>query len=175
VDAPSGSRHNQLMLAKLAVFSVLMFGFGYAMVPLYEKICQVTGLNNLLNPDTEVAALEPVLDREVRLDFDANARGDVSFVPLTQKIAANPGATYSVVYEIENLTDRELKGQSIPSYAPPSAQRHFKKLECFCFYEMTLAPREKVLLPVVFAIDPSLGEDVNAVALSYTFFEVEGK
>lgn len=164
---------NRAMLAKLLVFAAMMFAFGYAMVPLYEKICQVTGINNLLNPD-DVPGAEADLGREVRLDFDANVRGDVAFRPLTRTIAANPGRTYSVIYEIENLRDRELVGQSVPSFAPARAQPAVRKLECFCFYRLTLQPREKLMLPVVFSVDPSLDEEIRAVALSYTFFEVEG-
>ena len=171
--AATNERHNRLMLAKLAVFSALMFGFGYAMVPLYEKICQVTGLNNLLNPD-DVESFVADPNREVRLEFAASAHGAVSFSPLTEIVSANPGATYSVVYEIRNLTGRELRGQAIPSYAPARAQRHFKKIECFCFNQMTLKPHEKVMLPVVFSVDPALEQDMNAISLHYTFFEIEG-
>ncbi len=165
--------HNRVMMRKLLVFAALMFGFGYAMVPLYEKICQVTGINNLLNPD-DLSGIAADPGREVRLDFDANSRGDVAFRPLTRTITANPGKTYSVIYEIENLRERELTGQSVPSFAPARAQPAVRKLECFCFYRMTLKPREKIMLPVVFSVDPSLDREIRAVALSYTFFEVEG-
>ncbi len=165
--------HNQVMLGKLVVFSLLMFGFGYAMVPLYEKICQVTGINNLLNPE-DTSDFKVDSSRKLRFDLDANVRGNVSFRPLTRTMRINPGATYSVIYEIENNLDRELHGQAIPSFAPTHAQRYVKKLECFCFYQMTLEPREAIRLPVVFSLDPNLDSEINTIAMSYTFFEIEG-
>ena len=164
---------NRIAFVKLAFIALLMFGFGYAMVPIYYKICEVTGINNLLNPDSPPLS-SPDLSRTVRVELDANARGLISMRPKTRLINLHPGETYSVIYEIKNLSGRPLSGQAIPSYGPARAGRWFRKLECFCFSQMTLAANETRELPVVFAIDSALPNDIHTISLSYTFFEVEG-
>lgn len=168
---------NRVLLRKLAVVAVLMFGFGFALVPFYEKICQVTGIRNLLQPD-EVAVANTQVDRTriVSIEFDANAqRLAWTFKPLEGHRAVHPGEVTQVVYEIRNTLDRPVTGQAIPSYGPQRAAQYLKKLECFCFQSQTLAPGEVRRLPVVFVIDPALPADVGTVTLSYTFFEVAGR
>jgi len=96
------------------------------------------------------------------------------FRPLEAIVAVHPGEVRQVMYEIVNTTDRAITGQAIPSYGPPRAAEYFQKLECFCFTRQTLQPGERRQMPVVFVLDPKLPEDLNAVTLSYTFFEVEG-
>ena len=165
---------NLVIPAKLLFFSALMFGFGYAMVPLYEKICAVTGINNLLNPST-VADIAPAIGRDVRVEFDTNSRAEVSMTPNLRLLKEiTPGETYSVIYTIENLSGRRLVGQAVPSYGPSRSGKWFKKIQCFCFDKLTLEKDEIRQSPVVFVIDSELPEDINTIALSYTFFEVEG-
>jgi cytochrome c oxidase assembly protein subunit 11 len=167
---------NRVLLRKLAVVAALMFGFGFALVPFYEKICQVTGVRNLLQPD-EVSAANTQVDRTrvVTIEFDANTqRLAWTFKPLEGHRTVHPGEITQVVYEIRNTLDRPVTGQAIPSYGPPRAAQYLKKLECFCFQSQTLAPGEVRRLPVVFVLDPSLPADVGTVTLSYTFFEVAG-
>jgi cytochrome c oxidase assembly protein subunit 11 len=168
---------NRLMLKKLATIAVLMFGFGFALVPFYEKICEVTGIRNLLQPDA-VAAANTQVDhtRTVTIEFDANTqRLGWTFKPLEAHRAVHPGEVTQVVYEIRNTLDRPVTGQAIPSYGPQRAAQYLKKLECFCFQSQTLAPGEVRRMPVVFVLDPALPVDVNTVTLSYTFFEVAGR
>jgi cytochrome c oxidase assembly protein subunit 11 len=168
---------NRVLLRKLAVVAVLMFGFGFALVPFYEKICQVTGIRNLLQPD-EVSVANTQVDRTriVSIEFDANAqRLAWTFKPLEGHREVHPGEVTQVVYEIRNTLDRPVTGQAIPSYGPQRAAQYLKKLECFCFQSQTLAPGEVRRLPVVFVIDPALPADVGTVTLSYTFFEVAGR
>lgn len=168
------SLDNRKLLIKLVVIALGMFGFGFALVPFYEKICQVTGINNLLNPD-EVANTQVDLARSVTVEFDANTH-DVPwrFKPLQSSVSVHPGQLMTVMYEVENTRDRAVSGQAIPSYGPQYAAQYFKKMECFCFSKQTLAPGEKRDMQVVFVVDPGLPKDIGTITLSYTFFEVEG-
>ena len=177
---PSDFRQlNKTMLAKLLVASTLMFGFGFAMVPIYQKICEVTGVNVLTQRDerAEAFAKNTQVDssRSVTIEFDANARGPWDFKPEMRTVRVHPGEVTTVVYEFRNRQSRTMAAQAIPSYAPKQATAHFNKLECFCFSEHTLAPGETKRWPVVFVIDPKLPKDVQTITLSYTFFEVGGK
>jgi cytochrome c oxidase assembly protein subunit 11 len=173
-ESHTSEPNNRALFVKLCVVVVAMFGFGYALVPFYEKICEVTGLRNIARAD------EPVntqIDgsRAVRIEFDSNVRKlPWTFRPLETVVAVHPGELRQVVYEISNPTDRPLTGQAIPSYGPQHAGQYFKKLECFCFAKQTLQPGERRQMPVVFIVDPSLPADIATITLSYTFFEVEG-
>jgi len=165
---------NRLLLAKLSVIVIAMFGFGYALVPFYEKICEVTGLNNIARadavPNTQVDAT-----RAVRIEFDSNIRKlPWQFRALTPVVDVHPGEVRQVMFEIVNATDRAMTGQAVPSYGPPDAAQYFRKLECFCFSRQTLQPGERRQMPVVFVVDAALPADVATITLSYTFFEVEG-
>jgi cytochrome c oxidase assembly protein subunit 11 len=165
---------NRLLLAKLSVIVVAMFGFGYALVPFYEKICEVTGLRNIARADT-VQNTQIDTTRAVRIEFDSNIRKlPWQFKALTPVVDVHPGELRQVMFEIVNATDRPLTGQAIPSYGPPHAAQYFRKLECFCFSQQTLQPGERRQMPVVFVVDSALPADVATITLSYTFFEVEG-
>ena len=174
---------NLLMLRKLAVVALAMFGFGYALVPIYLAICEMTGINILALGDKEVPGsgnarlAEPEnsqvdTSRLITVEFDANARGPWHFKPMQNSLQVHPGEMATVMYEFQNVQDRTMSAQAIPSYAPNQAAAHFNKLECFCFNQYTLAPGEKKLWPVAFVIDKKLSKDVTTITLSYTFFEV---
>jgi cytochrome c oxidase assembly protein subunit 11 len=173
---------NRRMLGKLLVVTVLMFGFGYALVPMYRAICEALGINvlSLAEQRREAAAkgnanTQVDTTRIVTVEFDANARGPWDFKPAKASVQVHPGELATVMYEFRNKQDRTMAAQAIPSYAPKQAMAHFNKLECFCFNEYTLAPGESRQWPVVFVIDPKLPKDVSTITLSYTFFEVGGK
>jgi len=174
-SAPDDSRRaNRRMVARLAVVVVLMFGFGFALVPFYDQICKATGLRDIGTAD-RMTNTQVDTSRTVRMEFDANVRKlPWTFRPLTPALDVHPGAVTQVVYEVENTTDRPLTGQAVPSYGPQLAAAYFKKLECFCFSRQAFAPHEKRQMPVVFVVDPALPRDVGTITLSYTFFEVEG-
>ena len=165
---------NRRMLVKLAVFAVVMFGFGFAMVPFYKAICEATGITNLLQPD---APLNTQVDKSrlVTVELDANTRGlPWSFTPQTRSVTVHPGELVQVVYEVRNQSDNPMVGQAIPSYGPKVAGGYFRKMECFCFAKQELGAREARQLPVVFVIDPALPKEVGTLTLSYTFFELDG-
>lgn len=171
-------RLNLQMMGKLVVVAGLMFGFGYAMVPIYKKICEVTGIGLLLPRDHKAAefARNTQIDtsRKVIVEFDANARGTWLFRPERNAIEVHPGELVTVVYDLENTRPVPTSGQAIPSYAPQHAGQYFRKLECFCFQQQALAPSQTRRFPVVFVIDPNLPRDVGQITLSYTFFEAAG-
>jgi cytochrome c oxidase assembly protein subunit 11 len=166
---------NRSMLIKLVVVAFLMFGFGFALVPIYRAICQVTGINNLVQRDaTEREARNTQVDmtRTVSVEFDANARGLLGFKPEQTSLDVHPGEVMTVMYDISNNEGRTIDAQAIPSYAPKQATEYFRKIECFCFTQQTLKANETKRMPVVFVIDPKLPKDVKTITLSYTFFEL---
>ena len=179
-------RDNRRMLGKLAVIALAMFGFGYALVPLYKHICEALGINVLsVNERIAAAGLAGTAKRQantqidksrtITIEFDANSRGPWDFKPAVNSLQVHPGELATVMYEFRNKQNRTMAAQAIPSYAPMQASAHFNKLECFCFNEYTLAPGEQKSWPVVFYVDPKLPKDVTTITLSYTFFEVAGK
>jgi cytochrome c oxidase assembly protein subunit 11 len=177
---PVGEVHsdNRTILRKLVIVSVLMFGFGWALVPLYRKICEITGINvvTLRDANAERAARNSQVDRSrtITVEFDANTQGAWRFRPHVNHLQVHPGELAQVTYDLVNLEGRAMAGQAIPSYAPMQSAQHFQKLECFCFQQQTLAAGETRQIPVVFFIDPDLPQDVKTITLSYTFFEVAG-
>jgi len=177
---------NRRMLMKLAVVALAMFGFGYALVPMYRTICDALGINvlsvservtgaGLTAAGARQANTQVDTTRTITVEFDANARGPWEFKPAVNSMQVHPGELATVMYEFRNAQDRTMAAQAIPSYAPMHAGAHFNKLECFCFNEYTLQPGERRQWPVVFYVDPKLPRDVTTITLSYTFFEVAGK
>jgi len=178
---------NRRMLGKLLVVAAVMFGFGYALVPMYRAICEALGINVLTVAEQRVAsgswsgpkgqAVNTQVDtsRTVTVEFDANVRGPWDFKPAVRSVQVHPGELMTVQYEFRNIQNRTMAAQAIPSYAPRQSSAHFNKLECFCFNEYTLKPGESKTWPVAFVIDPKLPRDVTTITLSYTFFEVGGK
>ena len=166
---------NRRLMKKLLVVAAIMFGFGFALVPFYEKICEVTGIRNVFQPDAVAANTQIDATRLVSVEFDANTqRLPWTFKPLQSSVTVHPGEVMQVVYEVRNTLDRPVTGQAVPSYGPQQAALYFRKMECFCFRQQTLAPGEVRKMPVVFVIDPKLPPELNTVTLSYTFFEVNG-
>ena len=179
---------NTKMMGKLAVITVCMFAFGYALIPLYKHICEITGINILSLVERQVPGngvageearkahnTQVDVSRTITVEFDANARGPWEFKPETRSVQVHPGELTTVMYEFQNVQNKRMAAQAIPSYAPHQAAAHFNKLECFCFNQYTLEPGEKKRWPVAFVIDPKLSKDVTTITLSYTFFEVGGK
>jgi cytochrome c oxidase assembly protein subunit 11 len=170
------NRKNRSILVKLLIVTVGMFGFGYALVPLYKMICEATGIYEIEKASAMPANTQVDLSRMVTLELDANVRSDLPwrFRPLQTSVKVHPGQLVQVMYEVRNHSDQPIAGQAIASYGPQVAGQYFRKLECFCFTTQRFAAGEVRLMPVVFVIEPGLPRDVNTVTLSYTFFKVEG-
>jgi cytochrome c oxidase assembly protein subunit 11 len=170
-------------MVKLVVVALVMFGFGYAMVPMYKSICEALGINVLSLTEREVPGMssrakpntQVDLSRNITIEFDANVTGPWAFKPEFRHVSVHPGQLTTVMYEFQNTQARTMTAQAIPSYAPKQATAHFNKIQCFCFNQYTLKPGESKRWPVVFVVDPKLPRDVHTITLSYTFFEVGGK
>jgi cytochrome c oxidase assembly protein subunit 11 len=171
-------RLNGQMFMKLIVVAAVMFGFGYALVPVYKKICELTGVN-LLTPKggTVIAPVNSQIDktRTITVEFDSNSQGTLRFRPTVNSLQVHPGEMTQVLYEVVNSKPHSIDAQAIPSYAPQQAGSYFKKVECFCFTQQTLGAHEAKQFPVVFFIDPALPKEISTITLSYTFFEIGGK
>jgi len=181
-------RENLRMVGKLAVVACGMFAFGYVLIPVYRHICEMTGINILSLTERQVLGNGSAgaqvrvpensqidMSRTITVEFDANVRGPWDFKPAQRSIEVHPGELKSVMYEFQNVQNRRMAAQAIPSYAPAQAAPYFNKLECFCFSQYTLEAGEKKEWPVAFVIDPKISKDVKTITLSYTFFEVGGK
>ena len=166
---------NNRLGRRLAAVAVAMFGFGFALVPFYNQICAALGVNSLLKAD-EVANTQIDLSRKVVIELDSNAHDlPWRFRPLVNHLTVHPGELATVEYEVVNVRGAPVTGQAVPSYGPQHAAEYFKKLECFCFTQQTLAAGETRRMPVTFVVDPKLPRDIQSIAVSYTFFEVAGR
>jgi cytochrome c oxidase assembly protein subunit 11 len=165
---------NRRLFLKLITIAVAMFGFGFALVPFYEKICAATGINNVFRSGS-VANTQVDSARTLTVELDANINGlPWRFAPRERSVRVHPGELVQVAYTVRNDSDRPIIGQAVPSYGPQLAAKYFSKLDCFCFTQQTLAPGESRVMPVLFVIDPSLPAEVGTITLSYTFFELKG-
>ncbi|WP_305908500.1 cytochrome c oxidase assembly protein [Methylomarinum sp. Ch1-1] len=170
----SVERKNTRLVVKLALIVLAMFGFGYALVPIYNVFCDITGLNG---KTAESAAQEVRYEidpaREITMEFltSLNESAPMSFSSETAKMKIHPGQYYTVNFYAENKTDQSMVARAIPSVSPGLAAEYLKKTECFCFSEQTFEPHEKKTMPVRFVIDPALPERYKTVTLAYTFFD----
>jgi len=155
-----------------------MFGFGFALVPLYSLICDAAGINRLGN-DTGRIAVEEALStqvdesRWVTVEFDANTEAGMpwEFKPLVHKMKVHPGKIYQVAYYARNNSDKPIIGQAIYGITPWQATEHFNKTECFCFTQQKLEAGEGEEMPLRFVLSPKLPEKYNTITLSYTFMD----
>jgi len=169
-------RTNGPLVATLLVVLVAMFGFGYALVPLYNAVCKVTGFNGTTERiGLKTAEASPIdANRWVTVEFLANTNHGMpwDFKPMQFKLRVHPGEIASVKYYVRNPSGDNIVGQAIPSVMPGAAAAHFKKIECFCFSHQDLKPGEARELPVRFLVDAGLPKDIHTVTLSYTFFNL---
>lgn len=175
MDASQRSHANRRVVTRLGVVVLAMFGFGFALVPLYDVFCEITGLNGKTGRiELELALGEKVdAERTVTVEFLATVNSGLpwEFRPVVKKVSVHPGAVTEVKYYARNLTDHAVTGQAVPSLAPGQAARYFNKTECFCFTQQTLGPREGRDMPLRFVVDPDLPAEVKTVSLSYTFYQ----
>mgnify|MGYP000031213272 FL=1 len=166
---------NTRLVKRLLLAVTAMFGFGFAMVPLYNVFCDLTGLNGKVGGRVEAVGVEADLNRTVMVEFVANLNQTMpwEFRPEVSRMEVHPGKVYRTSFYAQNRTDRIMVGQAIPSVTPGTAAQHFKKTECFCFTEQQFAAGEGRDMPVMFMVDPELPDDVQVVTLSYTFFDKE--
>ena len=163
----------------LFLIPVLMFGFGYLMVPIYDVFCDLTGLNGKTGSIAMRQADELEIDKQrwVKVEFISvlNQQAAWDFSPQVSSMWVNPGQTYETNYIAVNQLNQAVVGQAVPSLAPSSAASYFKKTECFCFSQQKFVANETKRMPLIFVIDPELPQDINTVTLSYTFFDVNSR
>jgi cytochrome c oxidase assembly protein subunit 11 len=173
----TAKRKHSRLVAKLTVVVLAMFGFGFALVPIYRVICDITGFGGKLSDQpAAVAAGDAEVDRDrlVTVEFVAVVNGNAGwkFRPAVAKMQVHPGELYTTSYRAENVLDRQLVGQASYNVAPGKAARHFAKPDCFCYTRQVFEAGERRDMNVTFFIDPKLPKDVQTVTLSYTFFDV---
>lgn len=171
------ARQNSARTAKrLALAALLMFGFGYALAPLYDVFCELTGINGktgrLSGDEAEAAPVD--FSRRVTVEFDTNINGELpwAFHAVERRKSVHPGEIAEAVFVVENKADQPIIGQAIPSVAPSKASIFFNKTECFCFVRQLLQPGERQEMVVRFVVGAGLPEEVRRMTLSYTFFEI---
>jgi len=164
---------NRKIIRRLLFAVVGMFGFGFAMVPLYNVFCDITGINGKTGGRVAVVDIEPDMDRTVFVEFIASVNQSMpwDFRPEVTRMEVHPGKMYRANYYARNRTDEAMVGHAVPSVTPGVAALHFKKTECFCFTEQRFSAGEGRDMPVMFMVDRELPEEIEVVTLSYTFFE----
>lgn len=170
----SVNQKNTKLVRTMLFVVVLMFGFGYALVPLYDVLCDITGLNGKYKEQAvKEVGYKVDTQREVSVEFITalNEATPLVFHSETKKLKIHPGAYYTVNFYAENKTDKAMEAQAIPSFSPGAVAEYFKKIECFCFTKQTFKPREKKLMPMRFVVIPTLPEHYKTITLAYTFFD----
>ncbi len=164
--------HRSLIFGLLTIV-VGSFAFGYALVPLYEAFCEITGFGGRTNTQAVVVQEAPDLTREVRIEFmtTVNSYAPFEFAADRDSMTVNPGKMYFATFTATNMTDYDKTAQAVPSVSPMSAAEHFVKIECFCFNSQDFAGNEEKAMPVQFIVDPDLPEYVDTITLAYTFFD----
>ncbi|BDM62874.1 cytochrome c oxidase assembly protein [Shewanella sp. NFH-SH190041] len=172
-----GRSHSRL-IALLLLGAAGMFGFGFALVPLYDVLCQALGINGKTN-DTPQQYQAMVVDenRLVTVEFIAQIPGSMpwEFGPKVKRMQVNPGQLIRTAFIATNLSDTPLTGQAVPSVSPGQGAAYFNKTECFCFNRQQLDARASAELPLIFYVDPDLPADINTLTLSYTLFDITAR
>ena len=162
---------------KLSVIPLLMFGFGFALVPLYDVFCDLTGINGKTGrveaSTIDANAVDTSRVIEVRFLANTNPGLPWSFEPLVKKMEVHPGKLYQAMYRVRSTSEGATIGQAVPSVSPGLAAEHFNKTECFCFTQQELTGLEEREMPLRFIIDNAISENIEQITLSYTFFSVD--
>ncbi len=170
----SGQRQtNRSLILVLGGWVVAFFAFGYALVPLYDVFCEITGFGGRTNTEAAVVAEAPDLTRTVRVEFitQTNEYAPWEFAADVPSMDVHPGQLNFATFTARNLTGDDKVAQAVPSVAPISASEHFRKLECFCFTSQAFAAHEERPMPLQFIVDPDLPDYVDTITLQYTFYD----
>ena len=161
---------------KLCLIAVGMFGFGFALVPLYDLFCDITGLGGATGGQYTYDPAKSRVDKSrlVKVNFVTNTNGRMPWKFWSEKggIRVHPGALNAVKFYVTNTTSRRMVGQAVPSVVPPAAAEYFHKTECFCFSSQVLEPGETLEMPLRFIVDSQLPRNVQSISLSYALFDV---
>ena len=172
-------KNHAKLVVVLAAIVLGMFGFGFALVPIYNSLCKTLGINGKTN--TQAIAYDvtkaKIDQREVLVEFVATNNGGVpwAFYPKTKKLRVHPGEIARLAFYAENKTNHTMVVQAIPSVTPGIAAKYLKKTECFCFTQQTLNGHEAMDMPLLFHLDNDLPANVKTITLAYTLFDVTNR
>ena len=166
-------QENRGLVGRLAILAIAMFGFGFALVPLYDVFCEITGFGGRTNAEAVVVEEAPDISREIRVEFmtTVNSYAPFEFAADTDSMTVHPGKMYYATFTAKNLTESHKVAQAVPSVAPIAAAEHFVKIECFCFNSQEFAAGEEKAMPLQFIVDPEVPDYVDTITLQYTFFD----
>ena len=166
-------QENRGLVGRLAILAIAMFGFGFALVPLYDVFCEITGFGGRTNAEAVAVVETPNIDREIRIEFvtTVNAYAPFEFAADRDSMTVHPGKMYYATFTAKNLTESDKVAQAVPSVAPIAAAEHFVKIECFCFNSQEFAGNEEKAMPLQFIVDPEVPDYVDTITLQYTFFD----
>jgi cytochrome c oxidase assembly protein subunit 11 len=166
-------QENRGLAGRLLILAAAMFGFGFALVPLYDVFCEITGFGGRTNPEAVTVVEAPDLSREIRIEFmtTVNSYAPFEFRADADSMTVHPGKMYFATFTAKNLTEADKVAQAVPSVAPLTAAEHFVKIECFCFDNQHFTANEEKAMPVQFIVDPDLPDYVDTITLQYTFFD----
>jgi cytochrome c oxidase assembly protein subunit 11 len=173
-EAPETRKANRSLTFKLLCFALGSFGFGFALVPLYDVLCSVTGVGDQKAlARAAVVTEKPDLKRTVTIDFltELPSVGNWEFRPVVSSIEVHPGKLYEVHFFAHNLLGHDTVAQAVPNVAPSKAAAYFRKTECFCFAPQHFATDERREMPVRFYVDPALPPYIDRITLAYTFYD----
>ncbi len=170
---------NRPLIAKLLIVTVLMFGFGFALVPLYDVMCKTLGING---KTSDVAAVQPANltvdeSRTIRVQFMAHVTNGMpwTFEPKVTHMDVHPGQVIQTAFLANNLSNNDLVGQAVPSVSPGLGAAYFNKIECFCFNQQPLSANADAEMPLIFYIEPDIPASIHTLTLSYTLYNITGK
>lgn len=168
-----GKKQKRLVII-LTTFVVLMFGFGYAMVPLYNVLCKQLGINGKTGGQVVLDDTGIDESRTITVQFLATTNAYIpwEFRPRLRTIRMHPGENKAVAYFAKNNTDHEMTVQAIPSVTPSGAAKFLKKTECFCFTQQKMKGQEEMDWPLLFHIDKNVPKNIHTITLAYTLFDV---
>lgn len=190
-QAPSAPVSHNRLIKRLLLLVAAAFAFAFALVPLYNVLCEATGFNGkssgqrMIRDGFGVGGLKTTgaptakvdLGRSIRVEFTGTVMPGLPWDmrPLTTSLDVHPGELQQVSYLVRNTSNRAITGQAVPSISPGLAAQHFEKIECFCFSQQTLGPGEAMELPLAFIVNSEVDRDISQITLSYAFFSVEGQ
>jgi cytochrome c oxidase assembly protein subunit 11 len=166
-------QENRTLVGRLLILAVAMFGFGFALVPLYDVFCEITGFGGRTNTEAVAVVETPDISREIRIEFmtTVNSYAPFEFAADADSMTVHPGKMYFATFTAKNLTESDKIAMAVPSVAPIAAAEHFVKIECFCFNSQEFAASEERAMPLQFIVDPDLPDYVDTITLQYTFFD----
>jgi len=170
---------NRKLTLKLCAAVVAMFGFGFALVPLYDVMCEALGINGKTNTESvlQPQGMVPDTSRTIHVEFMAHNNQGIpwSFVPEQTSMEVHPGQVIQTAYFAKNLSQKNIVGQAVPSVSPGMGATYFNKIECFCFNQQPLQAQGDAEMPLIFFIEPDIPDSIHTLTLSYTLYDITEK